>query len=550
MGDSAAIHAWLDSSAVFGGLPQAAISDLCDIATMERFDAGSRIVSVDEPGDALYVVAEGALRVTLPSSKASRTAVLDRLTPGQFFGEMSLIDGRERSANVTAAIDSTLVRIGRKEFLEVAQRHPVILLNILSEMSERLRRTNSVLGNLSNLDVLGRVTRSLIEYAEDVGRETREGLLLDELPHRAQLAAAIQTGGTDVGEHHIDDVLLALESRGLIERTADGILLRYESPTIGTVQELLTYFEPSEEERIAIEAMADQFPMKITRSYAQLLRDTEPGDPLRAVVVPTPAELERFPDDEEKDVHADEAQHQPVEGIIHRYPGKLLLLPTSACFAHCRFCFRSGKKVSTLSWAKVDKAIDYIRNNPEIRDVVVTGGDPMVLSMQRLDEILTAIRAVPHVQIIRITSRVLAFEPDRMTDDMIQMLASHKPLVFISSFLHPREITPAGVEAIDKMADSGIVMLQQGPVARGINNDSDVLKELYEKLASLRVMAYCAGWGLIAPGIRHFAADAAEVRQIRDGLMNKTSGFCVPHFITLDQDDNKTRSMEIPAELG
>ena len=183
-------------------------------------------------------------------------------------------------------------------------------------------------------------------------------------------------------------------------------------------------------------------PLKVSRHSASLIDPTDPNDPLRRMVVPSAMELRHRPGEEDDDVHADEAKYQPCPGIIHRYHGKLLLIPTLACASHCRFCFRKGGKVEHLSQEESDRALDYIRKDESIRDVIITGGEPLVLTDDELYHWVSSLRRIPHVQIIRITTRSPIYTPSRMTESLVKMLAEHNPLFMTFSFVHPREITP------------------------------------------------------------------------------------------------------------
>lgn len=303
------------------------------------------------------------------------------------------------------------------------------------------------------------------------------------------------------------------------------------------LQELLGCPKQTMEE---IRTVADKFPLKIPTYYARLM---EKAEVLRQVVVPSPSELLTYDDDALTDVHADESSYQPVEGIVHRYPGKLLFFPTLQCFGHCRFCFRAGHRVRPLSRQKVAAALEYIRSRPEVREVLITGGDPLTLPLVTLDEIMTEIRAIRHVEIIRIGTRALAYAPEVITAEMVAMLSRHKPVFMTLSFVHGAEITPYCEEKLNQMADAGIVMLQQGPLLKGVNDDPAVLKQMYEKLARNRVLAYYAIYGIYAPGVRHFIVDRERARAIFQQLENNTSGHCLPHLITLNQNDDKTRSV-------
>jgi lysine 2,3-aminomutase len=264
---------------------------------------------------------------------------------------------------------------------------------------------------------------------------------------------------------------------------------------------------------------------------------------LQQMVVPSDKELIEYEDDAVVDVHVDESKYQPVEGIIHRYPGKVLFLPTLKCFGHCRFCFRSEHRVKLLGREKLNAAFRYIQNRKDIREVLVTGGDPLTLPMEDLEEILATIHAIDHVEIIRLGTRALAFAPQVITPELVAMIAKYKPVFMSLSFVHPDEITSYCEEKLNMLADSGIVMLQQGPVLKGVNDDAQVLKQMYEKLAKNRVLAYYAVYGIYAPGIRHFIVNRETVKRLFLELENNTSGHCLPRMSTLDQNNNKTRSI-------
>jgi lysine 2,3-aminomutase len=289
-----------------------------------------------------------------------------------------------------------------------------------------------------------------------------------------------------------------------------------------------------------IEKVSAKFPMKIPLYYAELMSRHKV---LQQVVVPSTQELIEYEDDDVTDVHADESQYQPVEGIVHRYPGKLLFLPTLNCFGNCRFCFRAGQRIKLLGREKLNAALRYIENQTDVREVLVTGGDPLTLPLEDLEEILARLHAIDHVEIIRIGTRALAYAPQVITPELVAMLAKYKPVFMSLSFVHPDEITPYCEQKLNMLADSGIVMLQQGPVLKGINDDAQVLKQLYEKLARNRVLAYYAIYGICAPGVRHFSVNRKTAKGLFMKLENSTSGHCLPHMITLDQNDNKTRSV-------
>ncbi len=307
-----------------------------------------------------------------------------------------------------------------------------------------------------------------------------------------------------------------------------------------TLTELKEMLHLSERQMKDLGKASSKFPMKIPLYYAELIKKHKL---LQRIVLPSMEELDTFEDDDTTDVHADESEYQPVEGIVHRYPGKLLFLPTLKCFGHCRFCFRSGRRIRMLGREQLNAALNYIKTRTDVREVLVTGGDPLTLPLENLEEILSALHAMDHVEIIRIGTRALAYAPHVITDEMVAMLAKYKPVFLSLSFVHPDEITPFCEQKLNLLADSGIVMLQQGPMLKGINDDAKVLKQLYEKLSKNRVLAYYAIYGIYAPGVRHFIVDRASAKQVFSKLENSTSGHCLPHMITLDQNDNKTRSV-------
>lgn len=293
----------------------------------------------------------------------------------------------------------------------------------------------------------------------------------------------------------------------------------------------------TDEERRAIDALSEDYPLRVSRHYLSLLRPGDPDDPLRKIVIPSPAELRHRLGEEDDDVHSDEARFQPCPGIVHRYPGKLLVLPTLSCPSHCRFCFRKGGKLRCLTDEESERALNYIRNDESIRDVIITGGEPLTLDDDELHHWVSSIRAVRHVQIIRITTRFPIYIPSRITESLVKMLSEHKPLFMIFSFIHPREITDEVAAGLSMMADAGIVLLQQGPLLRGVNDTPRVLTDLYERLAALRVLPYYAIWGIHAPGAEHFLVGGEEASRLLGALENRTSGFCVPHLITIARGD-------------
>jgi len=312
---------------------------------------------------------------------------------------------------------------------------------------------------------------------------------------------------------------------------------------ISTKEELSEYIHLSKNEELAIHKNRHKFPLKITHHYANLLHNTDPSDPLRRIAIPSLDEFTEYPDDKKLDCHNDETKYQPMPGIIHRYPGKVLILPTMECEGHCRFCYRSEKRITNLSNKKLEMVFNYINNNSSIRDVILSGGEPLTIGIKKLDYILSKIRSIKHVEIIRITTHTPVYSPKKIDRAMISMLAKYKPLIMLVSFLHPREITKESCNALENLSNSGITLLQQGPILKGINDNVETLKNLYEKLVMHRVIPYYAVWGIYSPNTRHFNVDKKKAKTIFMALENRTSGFCIPHMSTLDQNNFKTRTL-------
>jgi len=532
----------IKDATLFHGLSEKELKSIASHMTSHSHESGDTVISASDLGDALHIIAEGEVKVIL-LDRTGHEIMLIRMGPGQFFGEMSLLDNEPRAAYVTCMLPTMLLRLPRIDFQKALHKYPIISSNLMRELSFRLRRANDMISNLANIDLRGRVVRCLIDMVEEYGEEVAEGVIASIKPAPKQIASLISTRTDTVDTETVRRILKELKKDGMVEQRGDDFLVRYKSRNFLSAQELGEYIKLTNEEKEAIGKLKDSFPMKITRHYAELIRDKEPDDPLRKMVIPSLQELVIRSDDEQTDVHADEAKYQPVEGIIHRYPGKLLLLPTLACLSHCRFCFRSGQRVKALTMKKLNIAIDYIRKKKSVRDVVLTGGDPLTLSLSKLEKILSSLRTIKHVQIIRIGTRALAFTPQIIDERFVEMLAKYKPIVMILSFMHPREITPKCCKSLERLSNAGIVLLQQGPLLKGINDDPKVLKELYEKLAQHSVIAYYGIYGIHAPGVRHFVIDRNEARKIVTRMENKTSGFCIPHLITLDQSENKTRSL-------
>ena len=273
------------------------------------------------------------------------------------------------------------------------------------------------------------------------------------------------------------------------------------------------------------------FPLRISPHYLSLLR--EPGDPLYLQCVPDERELEHSPDLLE-DPLGEEAR-SPAPCIVHRYIDHCLFLVSGECATYCRFCTRKRRfgcgGACSPSRAELASGISYIAAHPEIRDVLVSGGDPLLLEDGELDAILASLGAIPHVEIVRIGTRVPCMLPERVTAKLCRMMKKHKPLYINVHFNHPDELVEPALEALDRLADAGAVLGSQTVLLRRVNDDPRVVKKLMEKLLAARVRPYYLLQMDLVRGGEHFRTPVETGVRIIDALRGHTSGLAVPHFI-------------------
>jgi len=299
-----------------------------------------------------------------------------------------------------------------------------------------------------------------------------------------------------------------------------------------TLNQLERILRLSEEEREAIRQGGLQLPVAITPYYASLLDPDDPDHPLRRMVVPRPAEFVHSPGESADPLGED--GHSPVPGLVHRYPDRVLLLAHDFCSTYCRYCTRSrmvGHGQMAVSQARLEAALDYIRRTPTVRDVLVSGGDPLTLSDQRLDEILSAIRAIPHVEIVRLGTKVPAVLPQRITPALCRMLRNHHPLWISLHFQHPEECTPEAYQACTRLADAGIPLGSQTVLLKGINDSVETMKELVHRLLQMRVRPYYLFQCDPICGSAHFRTPVSKGIEIIEGLRGYTSGYALPHYV-------------------
>ena len=288
----------------------------------------------------------------------------------------------------------------------------------------------------------------------------------------------------------------------------------------------------TDDERRAYDGSVEMFNMSITPYYAALMDPEDPNCPIRLQAVPKGGELKINPEDMEDPLA--EERDMPVPGVTHRYPDRVLFYTTHNCAMYCRFCTRKRKVSDPGSAAQkkqLDDALDYIRNHPEIRDVVISGGDPLSNSDERLDYILGSLRSMPHIEMFRLGTRNLVTLPQRITDDFIYMLRKHHPVFVNTHFNHPKECTREAYDACRRLADAGVPISNQMVLLKGVNDDPKIVKELNHKLLMMRVRPYYIYQCDLSQGISHFRTPIEKGLEIIENLRGWTSGLAVPHLV-------------------
>jgi len=302
--------------------------------------------------------------------------------------------------------------------------------------------------------------------------------------------------------------------------------------TINSWQELERFFRLSPDELMSAEKKKS-LAVRITPYYASLLDPLNPLQPLRRTMIPVYNELLVTP--EEKSDPLGEENQSPVPQLVHRYPDRVLFLTTGVCAAYCRYCTRShavSKKDKVHSNLAIwDAALDYIVQHTEIRDVLLSGGDPLTMSDNRIEYLLSRLRDIPHVEIIRIGTKVPVVLPQRITPGLMKMLRKYHPLLMSIHFTHPDEITPEVALACNRLADAGIPLGSQTVLLKGINDNVDTYKNLTHKLLKIRVKPYYLYQCDPIPGSAHFRTPVSKGLEIIRGLRGFTSGYAIPHFV-------------------
>ncbi len=301
---------------------------------------------------------------------------------------------------------------------------------------------------------------------------------------------------------------------------------------IETLDQLKKYISLTPAEEEGVTESLKTLRMAITPYYLSLIDPDNPYCPVRKQSIPTAAELHQSDADLLDPLHEDE--DSPVPGLTHRYPDRVLLLITDMCSMYCRHCTRrrfAGQKDGESSSDRINRAIEYIARTPQVRDVVLSGGDALLVSDKMLESIIERLRAIPHVEIIRLGSRVPVVCPQRITDDLVNMLKKYHPIWLNTHFNHPQEITAEAIEACAKLANVGIPLGNQSVLLRGVNDCPSVMKKLVHGLVKMRVRPYYIYQCDLSMGLEHFRTPVSKGIEIIESLRGHTSGYAVPTFV-------------------
>lgn len=301
---------------------------------------------------------------------------------------------------------------------------------------------------------------------------------------------------------------------------------------IKTVDDLTKYIDLTTEEEKEIRKSLKMLRMSITPYYLSLIDTTNPNCPIRTQAVPSKKELYVSPSD--LDDPLDEDEDSPVPGLTHRYPDRVLFLITDMCSMYCRHCTRrrfAGQSDASRTKEQIDECIDYIARTPQVRDVLLSGGDPLLMSDDKLEYILSKISAIPHVEVIRIGTRTPVVMPQRITTKLVTMLKKYQPIWINTHFNHPDEITPESSAACALLADSGFPLGNQSVLLRGINDCTHIMKKLVLELVRIRVRPYYLYVCDQSVGISHFRTPVSKGIEIIENLRGHISGFAIPTFV-------------------
>ena len=301
---------------------------------------------------------------------------------------------------------------------------------------------------------------------------------------------------------------------------------------IETLEELKKYVSLTAEEEEGVKQTLKTLRMAITPYYLSLINPDDPNDPIRRQCIPTGAETHQAAADLLDPLHEDE--DSPTPGLTHRYPDRVLLLITDMCSMYCRHCTRrrfAGQTDNECGIDRIEKALEYIRNTPTVRDVLLSGGDALMVSDKRLEYIISELRKIPHVEIVRLGTRTPVVCPQRITPELCDMLKKYHPIWINTHFNHPNEVTPESSRACEMLANAGIPLGNQSVLLRGVNDCVHVMKKLVHEIVKIRVRPYYIYQCDLSMGLEHFRTPVSKGIEIIEGLRGHTSGYCVPTFV-------------------
>ncbi len=303
------------------------------------------------------------------------------------------------------------------------------------------------------------------------------------------------------------------------------------SNRLNSVEDLEKILPLSESERKALQT-SGLFRVDITPYFISLIEPDDPNDPIRKQVIPVAEEMQAFTSMMEDSLAED--RHSPVPGLVHRYPDRVLMLVTTQCASYCRYCTRSrivGDPGQTFSRQEFEMQIEYLKHTPQVRDVLLSGGDPLVLAPKILEEILSRLREIPHIEIIRIGTRVPVFMPMRITQELCDMLGKYHPLWLNIHVNHANEISAELEAATDRLSRAGIQLGNQSVLLAGINDCVHIQRDLLQKLVRIRVRPYYLYQCDLVEGAGHFRTPVGKGIEIMEGLRGHTSGYAIPQFV-------------------
>ena len=301
---------------------------------------------------------------------------------------------------------------------------------------------------------------------------------------------------------------------------------------IETLDDLKKFITLSKEEEEGVQKTLETLRMAITPYYFSLMDINDPNCPVRKQAIPSIKEIHKAEADLLDPLHEDE--DSPVPGLTHRYPDRVLLLITDMCSMYCRHCTRrrfAGANDHAMPMERIDKAIEYIAKTPQVRDVLLSGGDALLVDDDVLETIIKKLRAIPHVEIVRIGSRTPVVLPQRITPELCAMLKKYHPIWLNTHFNHPKEVTPESKAACERLADAGIPLGNQSVLLAGVNDCVHIMKRLVHELVKMRVRPYYIYQCDLSMGLEHFRTPVSKGIEIIEGLRGHTSGYAVPTFV-------------------